>query len=653
MKKRYLFFFLISSLVLINACQKEYSFEGGSGPSEGTLQDDGTGDCLPKTVSGTYVAGTVLDGTVSYIEVQANVTTIGSYTITTDTVNGIYFRGTGVFTTTGLNTVRLKGNGTPAAAGISNFIVSYGTSGCTISVTVAGSLAAFTLGGAPGTCTAAVPAGTYTVGVPLTSANTVDINVIVTAIGAYNVSTTLSNGIIFTGSGVFTTTGSQTIVLSAAGTTPAAAGSTNIPVVAGSSSCAFTVNVTNPVAPANYTVNCGTPTINGTYTQNTALTASNTVGIKVDVVTPGTYTITATGGGMSFTASGTFAAAGTGLPVTLTGVTTSTPNTSGAVSVAVTGGTASCNFTVNVVAAAGAATFTVNCGTAVPNGTYTAGVALTAANTISIGVTVTTPGTYTITTTPVNGITFTASGTFATTGTPTVNLVGSGTPGAGTWTITVPGPPSCTFPLTIVPTSADYFPRTTNSNWSYEFDDDATDSLLRKVIATPFTALGNTYSIFMHNDGTGFDSSGYYRKNGGDYFEYLDIGGFIGFDNALRSEYVMLKDNVAQGTSWQSAGFSGTVTAIPLTLRFNYKILQKDVDVTVVTSTGSVIYHNVIVVEEKYDGFTGGNWVDITSQIDFYGKSYYAKGVGLIKYEALDAANAVQYLQEMRRSAVF
>jgi hypothetical protein len=214
---------------------------------------------------------------------------------------------------------------------------------------------------------------------------------------------------------------------------------------------------------------------------------------------------------------------------------------------------------------------------------------------------------------------------------------------------------ACTFLVYVKPGTAatDYFPRIANNNWSYEVDDAATDSLYRNVISNTFNALGNTYNIFMQNDGTGPDSSGYYRRNGGDYFEYLDVGSFIGYDNPAFAEYTMLKDNVAVNTTWTSAGFSGTVSGNPLQIRFSYKILQKDVPITITTSTGAITYQNVIVVEEKYQAFNAGIWVDITSTIDFYGKSYYARGVGLIRYEALDASNVVQDQQELRRYIVY
>ena len=68
---------------------------------------------------------------------------------------------------------------------------------------------------------------------------------------------------------------------------------------------------------------------------------------------------------------------------------------------------------------------------------------------------------------------FSGTGTFATTGAQTIILTGSGTPtAAGTHTFTVTGGAgTCTFQCTTTAVAIpDYFPRTTNSNWSYQFD---------------------------------------------------------------------------------------------------------------------------------------------------------------------------------------
>ncbi len=164
--KKHVFYWLALILLVFIGCQKEVSFELGNSPAEGSLQSDVTGDCLPKTVNGAYVATTALVPTTNTITIQVNVTHTGSYVITTDTVNGYYFRATGTFTTLGNVDVVLRGNGTPFAAGIDNFIVSFGGTVCDIAVTVlpAGTGAAvFTLvnGGTPPNCASAVITGSY------------------------------------------------------------------------------------------------------------------------------------------------------------------------------------------------------------------------------------------------------------------------------------------------------------------------------------------------------------------------------------------------------------------------------------------------------------------------------------------------------------
>jgi hypothetical protein len=451
--KKHIIYLLALSMVLIYGCQKEVSFEAGKNPSNGSLQDDGTGDCLPKTVNGVYVAGTALAPATNTITVDIDVTKAGSYTVTSDTINGYYFRATGTFAATGINSVTLKGNGTPIAAGTNNFVISYDSSICVVAVTVlpagAGGPAVFTLGGAPGACT---------------------------------------------------------------------------PFVIG--------------------------------------------------------------------------------------------------------------------------------------GVYVQGTALNAADTVQITVTVTTIGVYNITTNTVDGFSFAASGSFSATGVQTVKLTGTGTPtntGVQTFTVTA-GSSSCTFQITVVP--IDYFPRTANSNWSYEYDDDPDDTLYRKAITPTLSAMGNTYNIFMEDYGVGLDSSGYFRKSGTDYFEYFDAGGFIGYDDPQWAEYIFLKD-AAAGTTWNSSagGYTGNVTVAPnptqsLTIRFKYTILQKDVPISLTTSKGVANYTNVIVVEEKYEQFSAGVWIDVTSVVG-YGKSYYARGIGLIKYESFDGTGALNYQQELRRYQVF
>jgi hypothetical protein len=309
MKKQFLNF-LVCGLVLLAGCAKELSFETGGIPSKGSLQSDLAGDCLPKTVNGVYEATKPLVAGTNTVVVQVDVTSAGSYDIRSDTVNGYHFRGTGTFTTTGINNVILNGIGTPFAAGINNFVVSYDSTFCDFQVTVlpsgAGGPAVFTLTGTPN-CTGATPNGSYGVGIPLNTANTVPIQVNVTTIGTYNITTTFQ-GMTFQKQGVFSTTGTNTVLLVGSGT-PTTAGVNTVPLTAGSSTCSFVVNVG---AAAQFTIDCPSVSVNGTYDQGVALGGAHTVDLNVNVTTAGVYAISVGPiNGMTFTSNGTFPSTGT------------------------------------------------------------------------------------------------------------------------------------------------------------------------------------------------------------------------------------------------------------------------------------------------------------------------------------------------------
>ncbi len=229
------------------ACQKELSLENGK-PSAGSLKNEITGECLPKTVAGIYIAGKNL-GDTNFVQVEVEVAQAGSYTIFTDTVNGYSFKGSGNFTTAGTTTVKLTGSGKPGTAGIDDFIVVFDTSFCFVSVAVlpgdiVGGAAVFALTNAPNDCGNAQVAGTFTKATALTATNKVTLNLDVTTAGTYTISTNTVNGYSFSGSGVLTDTGTQTINLIATGT-PASDGINVFTVTAGSSTCTFSVTVTD------------------------------------------------------------------------------------------------------------------------------------------------------------------------------------------------------------------------------------------------------------------------------------------------------------------------------------------------------------------------------------------------------------------------
>lgn len=345
--RKYVLFVSVLGLLLFSACQKEFSFETKGSPSSGSLQADVSGDCLPKNVQGVYEAGVVLDAASNFMDVQVNVSETGTYRVYSDTINGMFFQATGSFVTAGLNTVRLVGDGTPLADGIRTFKIMYDTTECIVTVSTlpqgGTEPAEFTLAGGPNTCIDYNLSGVYIKDVALTAANTVAIKVNVTAIGMYTVSTDTSNGITFSGTGAFTTTGEQTILLNGTGT-PVVAASTNINVKAGGSSCSFTLGVADA---AVFTIDCASAVVDGTYEKGVALDVANTVNVDANVTTAGAYSITTTAlNGMTFSGMGNFATTGI-QSITLTG--SGTPTADGVSTINIPGASP-CAFDVVVEA---------------------------------------------------------------------------------------------------------------------------------------------------------------------------------------------------------------------------------------------------------------------------------------------------------------
>jgi hypothetical protein len=236
---------VLTAIVIFTACQKQINFDT-SGISSGTLKSDATGDCLPSSVNGVYKVDSVLTSS-EYIDVNVSVDSLGTYTITSDTLNGFSFKGTGTFGKFGDNLVRLYGSGKPVAAGDSIFTVKYGTSSCKINVLTLGAntgSAIYTLGGAGSTCSGfALGVGSYVAGTPLVAANSVTTTVNVSQTGTYTLGTDTVNGIWFRTSNNFTSLGNQSITLTGIGT-PAAAGTFNYTLTNGSTSCIFSITVT-------------------------------------------------------------------------------------------------------------------------------------------------------------------------------------------------------------------------------------------------------------------------------------------------------------------------------------------------------------------------------------------------------------------------
>jgi len=195
--------------------------------------------CAPVTINGNYMVGLPLSAT-NTVQIQVNVTTVGTYNISTVTANGISFNASGNFTTLGVQLITLKGSGQPLAAGAFNYSPS--SNGCSFTITAlpAAPPATFTLQNNGGTCTTPIIGGTYAATQALTISNTVQLVANVTVAGSYNITTNSDNGITFSASGNFAATGAQPITFTGSGT-PTTEGDNIFTPLITSGACAFTI----------------------------------------------------------------------------------------------------------------------------------------------------------------------------------------------------------------------------------------------------------------------------------------------------------------------------------------------------------------------------------------------------------------------------
>ena len=356
MKYFRLFFLLIAGTFFIASCQKELSYEAGI--AKGSLKKDGTGECLPFNVNGSYQKDSTLKAISNYVDVQVNISEIGSYSIKTDSVNGYSFSAAGVVNVTGLNTIRLIGAGKPLAGGADMFTVKFDTSVCQFNIVVNGAggggggstAAIFTLVGMPTTCTGAVQSNNFYATMPANSSNYVDIKADVTTAGTYTINAPLVNGVSFSATGSLVVGSNQNIRLLASGT-PATAGSFSyaLNTTTPASNCGFNLTVQAAPTPAMYTFECpSSPIFYGTY-QAGVSTAGDSVQINVTSVAGGSYSITtsttASSNSVVFTGSGVLPASASPQMVTL--YANGTPATAGTFTYMLTGMgvTSTCTFT--------------------------------------------------------------------------------------------------------------------------------------------------------------------------------------------------------------------------------------------------------------------------------------------------------------------
>jgi hypothetical protein len=382
--------------------------------------------------------------------------------------------------------------------------------------------------------------------------------------------------------------------------------------------------------------------VNGGYVVDQAFTDSNYIDVSLDIVQTGSFTIyTDTVNGYSFKAQGTFNNAGTNT-VRLQG--TGKPQVAGDDVFTVFFDSSFCTVQITVLAggtSGGTAAYTLegagaSCSNFVVAGTYTQGTALTSANTVSVPVNVTTPGTWSIASTSITGFSFSGSGTFSSAGVQNILLTGSGTPTvAGTQTFMVnAGGGSCSFTVPVTggttpPPSGDHFILTDNSWWSYSTPAGVGDTLKRSI-AGSVSASGVSYKILKEKNVTGvIDDSLYVRKSGNNYYEinYVDYYTSFYFDNPPVDSLLFLKEGLATGETWSSKEYSDAVNGTPTKVKYVYTCTNANATISLNGKTYTNVYQVTLKVQVSENG---GPYTD-----DVTWTNYYAQGIGWI-YQKYD-----------------
>ncbi|MHC5363147.1 hypothetical protein [Myroides sp. LJL110] len=265
--------------------------------------------CNEIEVQGDYMIGMSLDDSHKLI-LKINVQSAGYWNISTNTTNGISFRGSGTFDSPGAKIVELVASGTPVNSGVHSFTLTTNSDGqapCQgIEVTV--KPLSYQVD-----CSVAEVKGVYKQDVTLLASNTVTISVDVKATGSTSITTNTVAGVYFTSGPLqFNSLGVRDVVLTGVGTPnlPGIQTYTLASVEGMMATCSFDVEIlAQDVA---YTMNCSTITLQGSYAPNTAMKADNKMIVTVNVQYPGAYSITSDQvNGVTFSGSGTFNLTGT------------------------------------------------------------------------------------------------------------------------------------------------------------------------------------------------------------------------------------------------------------------------------------------------------------------------------------------------------
>ncbi len=236
---------LVICLLFGIACQKGIHWNFAS---EGRLLKDSLGNCSTITVNGTFITNQATADT-NFVTVSVNVTSIGTYSITSDSINGYSFSALGNFNSKGIIPVKLLCIGTPKIAGINFINFYYNNSSCEVAINVLSDTvpkANYTLQGSLGECMDDSVYGAYLTSASLDTSNYISVNVDVQTPGRYSIFSDTVNGYSFSGSGIFMATGVQPVTLNGSGV-PKNTGDDIFELNAKMTTCSFSVAVISAV----------------------------------------------------------------------------------------------------------------------------------------------------------------------------------------------------------------------------------------------------------------------------------------------------------------------------------------------------------------------------------------------------------------------
>lgn len=391
---------------------------------------------------------------------------------------------------------------------------------------------------------------------------------------------------------------------------------------------------------------CLPKTIAGIFVAGKDITDSNFLLVTVHVKTAGTYTVhTNTVNGFSFTATGTFTAAGyTQVKLPASGK----PISAGFTDFSVQFDGSVCHAGITVLPPGGGAgipaVYSFNgapgaCANILVSGSFVKGILLDTFSKISVQLTVTTPGAYQISTNTVNGYSFAAKGNFTSTGLQTLDLFASGTPAVtGVDQFTLNGAASsCSFPVTVLTAIAvsntDHFPLRGGSYWTYDDLFNSGDTLSRAITDSLMTN-GSLYKQLQEQLKFGAPVPYLYRKQDSAYYEYTSVDKYtlsVKFNPKIIKDFPFLREYLATGDTWTTEEYIGLADfGQQIYLRYNFTCINSNAAVTINGKTFAGVYkirmNPMIRSAPSYPYNSTGEHIDI----------WYARGVGAVYSKKLN-----------------